>query len=102
MAKTIIWSARADNDLFDILDYWANRNRSDVYSIKLKGLIDDCVNLIAELPDIGKPTGIPNLRLKILRDYLIFYNVSADHLEIITIWDSRRNPKKLSDILKRI
>lgn len=102
MAKKIRWSAKAHFDRLDILAYWANRNKSITYSVKLDSLIRQCIQLIAELPEIGKPTTLPNVKLKVLRDYFIVYRVNGDYLEVITIWDTRRNPENLGEILKKI
>jgi toxin YoeB len=94
MAKEIRWSLRADQDRLDILEYWTNRNRSTAYSIKLDKLFRASLVQIVEHPESGKPTNFQFVRIKIVRDYLIYYQITPDHIEIITIWDSRRNPKK--------
>ncbi|HEY4195026.1 MAG TPA: type II toxin-antitoxin system RelE/ParE family toxin [Mucilaginibacter sp.] len=93
MAKKIKWSARAQQERFEILDYWANRNKSKFYSIKLNQLFLDNIELVSKTPELGKPTKYPLVRIKIVRDYLIYYQINSDSIEIITIWDSRRNPK---------
>jgi plasmid stabilization system protein ParE len=95
MSKEIRWSARANQDRLKILEYWINRNQSNFYSIKLDLLFKENIELLAQIPELGKPTNLPNVRVKIVRDYLIFYRVKDAFLEIISIWDSRRNPKKL-------
>ena len=49
----------------------------------------------AEMPGSGVPTEDPDIRIKIVRDYLIYYRISTHKtIEVLTIWDSRRNPKK--------
>jgi plasmid stabilization system protein ParE len=94
MAKKINWSARAQQERFEILDYWANRNKPKSYSTKLNQLFLDYIELVSKTPELGKPTKYPLVRIKIVRDYLIYYQVNSDYIEIITIWDSRRNPQK--------
>ncbi|MVN20094.1 type II toxin-antitoxin system RelE/ParE family toxin [Mucilaginibacter arboris] len=95
MAKQIKWSVRANQDRLEILDYWIKRNQSNSYSIKLDSLFRENIELLAQIPALGKPTDFPNVRIKIVRDYSIFYRITDQFLEIITIWDSRRNPEKL-------
>ncbi|MDP9081290.1 MAG: type II toxin-antitoxin system RelE/ParE family toxin [Bacteroidota bacterium] len=95
MAKEIRWSVRADRDRLEILEYWANRNKSTTYSKKLNKLFIDKVELLSEFPDLGKPTNIPFVRIKIVRDYSIYYHINSDFIEILTVWDNRRNPQKL-------
>ena len=102
MVKQIIWSRRAQTDRKEIFKYWNKRNKSNIYSKKLNELFKEAVRLISEYPEIGKPTDDKNARLKIVRDYLIIYEVDEiDRLLILTIWDSRQNPKRLKRILHR-
>lgn len=98
MAK-IVWSHRAQNDRKQILNYWNQRNRSIAYSRKLNQLFNEAVKIILDFPGIGKPTNDPNVRIKIVRDYLLLYESSEDKILILTIWDSRRNPDKLEEML---
>lgn len=100
MAKRIIWSKRAQNDRMEILKYWTDRNKSKNYSIKLAGLFKEAVKLISKYPEIGKSTDEENVRIKIVRDYFLIYAVEEEQVSILTIWDSRQNPDKLSKRLE--
>jgi plasmid stabilization system protein ParE len=95
MVKDIIWSPLAQSQRKSVLEYWINRNKSKSYSIKLNRLIKEAITLISSNPEIGRKTDIPNVRIKIVRDYLIFYEIQDESLHILTFWDSRQNPKKL-------
>lgn len=75
MAKRIIWSRRAQEDRKYILTYWNTRNKSKGYSKKLNGLFKEAIKLIANYPEIGKPTDDKTVRIKIIRDYLIIYEL---------------------------
>lgn len=102
MAKQIIWSKRSQTDRKEIFRYWNKRNNSNYYSKKLNELFKQAVRLIAEYPEIGKPTDDKNVRIKIVKDYLIIYEIDEkDHLLILTIWDARQNPKRLEKILRK-
>lgn len=46
-------------------------------------------------PDIGRKTDIPNVRIKIIRNYLIFYEIKGDSLHILSFWDNRQDPQKI-------
>jgi toxin YoeB len=94
VAKEIRWSVRAHHDRLEILAYWIERNKSNTYSIKLNRLFIDSVELLSEMPELGRATNFPSVRVKIVRDYLIYYRNNPTYIEIITIWDSRRNPLK--------
>ena len=101
MARQIIWSRRAQNDRIEIFKYWNKRNKSNLYSKKLNGLIKEAVKLISEYPEIGKPTDNKTARIKIVRDYLIIYEIDEKgQLLILTIWGSGQNPERLKRILR--
>jgi addiction module RelE/StbE family toxin len=94
MAEKIDWSERAQKELFEILEYWSNRNKSKTYSTKLNALVLYSVELTARVPESGIPTKFHDVRIKIVGDYLIYYKIEPEYIQILTIWDSRRNPKK--------
>ncbi|WP_162499856.1 type II toxin-antitoxin system RelE/ParE family toxin [Mucilaginibacter terrigena] len=71
------------------------KKQVDAYSIKLDKLFKESFDIIAISPEIGKPTDFPLVRIKIIRDYLIYYRTMDDAIEILTVLDSRRAPKKL-------
>lgn len=100
MVKQIIWSLKAQKDRKEIFTYWNNRNRSATYSKKLNQLFKDSIEIIAEFPRVGKPTELENIRIKIVRDYLIVYEYTKTKIYILAIWDSRQNPEKLKGILQ--
>jgi toxin YoeB len=95
MAKQIIWTKRSQDDRKAILHYWKAHNQSNTYSIKLNGLIKKAVALIAAHPHIGRRTDMENVRVKLVRDYLIFYQENETHVFILSIWDNRRNPEEV-------
>ncbi|CAH8284397.1 toxin YoeB [Mariniflexile fucanivorans] len=95
MVKEIVWSAKAQQDRKDIFEYWNHRNKSKLYSIKLNILFEASIKIILKYPEIGRPTSNKTIRLKTVKDYFIFYEISNEKLFILTIWDSRQNPKKL-------
>ena len=96
----IIWTVRAQNDRKEILEYWNTRNKSNLYSKKLNGMIKESLVLIAKYPLIGKLTSKRNVRVKVLRDYLIIYEVLTKEIVLLTIWDCRQNPEDLKRILR--
>ena len=95
MAKRVIWTKNAQKERKEILKYWIERNKSKTYSKKLNELFKDSINLLKLRPEIGKKTDIENVRIKIIRDYLIFYESSSDKIYILSIWDSRQDPNSL-------
>jgi len=97
MAKRkIVWTQKANEERKEILAYWIERNQSKTYSIKLNNLIRETLQLAALHPDTGRKTTFKNVRVKIIRDYLLFYEADKTILVVLTIWDSRRNDKTLN------
>ena len=95
MARRIIWSKRAQSDKQKILEYWKDRNKSTSYSKKLNRLFNESVKIILDFPGIGKLSNEPNVRIKIVKDYLLLYEEIGNQIHILTIWDSRQDPEKL-------
>jgi toxin YoeB len=92
MVRQIIWTEKAQNDRIAIFTYWNNRNKSVLFSKKLHELIKESLQLICRHPMIGKPTKMENVRVKVLRDYLIIYEITEKEIIVLSIWDCRQNP----------
>lgn len=45
-------------------------------------------------------TEFPDIRASTLGHYNIFYKINPTELIVVAFWDNRRDPKKLSKILK--
>ena len=75
-----------------IYHFWIDHNKSDSYSKKLETLFNEAARLISEFPEIGIETDYPNLRVKVINRYKLFYLNEADKIQIIRVWDSRQNP----------
>ncbi|MCB0733275.1 MAG: type II toxin-antitoxin system RelE/ParE family toxin [Bacteroidetes bacterium] len=93
MAKRIVWTEQAQRERRELLSYWIDRNKSKTYSVKLNNLFKEWVLLLSKRPEIGKPTDIDGIRVKVVRDYLLFYEVRKEIFYVLSIWDGRRDPK---------
>ncbi|NGM63597.1 type II toxin-antitoxin system RelE/ParE family toxin [Sphingobacterium sp. SGG-5] len=97
MAKRkIVWTEKANLERKEILEYWINRNKSKSFSVKLNRLIISDLKLLSLSPFIGRKTKIENVRVKIVRDYLIFYEILKEEILVLTVWDGRRDSKTLT------
>jgi len=94
MAKKITWSARAQKERTEILRYWINRNKSNSFSLSLNKLFIEYVELVAIMPELGIATDAKDVRIIIVRDYSVYYRIISTHIEVLSIWDNRRNPAK--------
>ena len=93
MARQIIWSANAQRERLEILEYWADRNGSARYSEKLDGLFRTSLRLVAAYPKIGRPTSDPDVRMKSVGDHMLFFAFTATEVHVLSVWHSKRNPK---------
>jgi plasmid stabilization system protein ParE len=93
MAKRkIVWSHRAKIRLYEILDFYIERNKSKTYSIKLNKILQKEIKVLLKYPDIGLKTTEESTRGLIIDAYIIYYQIANDKIIIHTIWDSRQNP----------
>jgi len=95
MAQKIVWTQKAKRELLQILQYWIVRNKSNTYSLKLNSLIEAQLNLILEQPKIGRKTDIPNVYIKVIHKYLLYYEFVNDTLYILTIRHGSQNPENM-------
>jgi toxin YoeB len=93
MVRQIIWTERAQKERKEIFTFWNTHNKSWFYSRKLNELINESLKLICKHPFIGKPTNKENVRVKILKAYLIIYEITPKAIVVLSVWDSRQNPE---------
>ena len=95
MAEKIVWTLKAKKELVEILQYWIDRNKSNAFSLKLNSLIEAQLNLILEQPKIGRKTDIPNVYIKIIHKYLLYYEFVNGILYILTIRHGSQNSENV-------
>lgn len=93
MAKLkIVWSNRAIKRLYEILEFYDQRNKSKTYSKKLYQLLNKQVKILIKFPEIGLKTTEETTKGLIIGDFIIYYQLTEDKILIHTIWDCRQNP----------
>lgn len=97
MAKRKInWTEKANFERKEILQYWIKRNKSKTYSIKLNKLFIETLKQTAENPKTGRKTDFEdNVRIKIVRNYLLFYRFDDRKLIVLSVWDGNRDDSKI-------
>lgn len=100
MVKEIIWTATAEEELYDCLSYWNTRNKSNRYSEKLYLLIEEVTEDFAKHPNSGRTTEYQNFRSVVIRDYLLFFEETETQILILCFWDGRQDPEKLKKRLE--
>ncbi|MDR0927225.1 MAG: type II toxin-antitoxin system RelE/ParE family toxin [Ignavibacteria bacterium] len=100
---TLSWSEAADEQFYSTLKYWDNRNLSTLYSQKLVERTNSTLVLLMFEPCIGRPTIYGDIRT-ILVDgkYNIYYEYDEelDEIHILSFWDGRQNPEKLTELFE--
>lgn len=82
--KKIIWSNLARSQFQDILEFYIHRNQSAEYSFKLIDQTEDLINTLSKSEFIGRKTSNNRTRVIPMESFLIFYEVKADSIEIIS------------------
>jgi len=76
--RKIIWSNKANRELFEIMEFYAQRNKSKTYSVKLYQRFKKELTLLIKQPEIGIKTEIESVQII-----------------VHTLWDCRQNPDDL-------
>lgn len=95
MAKQIKWSLKAKNERSEILKYWYERNGNKNYCRKLSQEFRETIRYISEHNYLGISTDEENVRVAVCGYYMLFYEIKKEVVEILAIWDNRRNPQDL-------
>lgn len=93
--REIRWTLTAQKNKFDIFEYWNNRNKSNKYSQKLDEIFNKAIENLLFFPFSGSITNIKNVRILVVENYLIVYEIFENTILISRIWDGRRNPENL-------
>lgn len=96
MAKQIIWAPEAVADRLQILDYWYKRLGTVEYSARLDEMFKDTVQILSRFPLLGRQVEGRDIRVLVKDHYQIFYLNQKDAIQILHLWDSRRNPEDLN------
>jgi hypothetical protein len=96
MAKRkIVWSHSANIKLFQILDFYAQRNGNKTYSIKLYKKFVKELKLLKKQPEIAILTDLDSVRGLVVDEFILFYEINEPTIIVLTVWDSRQNPDNL-------
>lgn len=93
--KKIIWSHKARIKLYEIMEFYTNRNQNSAYSAKLYRLLTKNIKLLLKHPELGIKTSVDGVRGLIVSDYIIFYESIDDNLVIHTLWPTKQDPDNL-------
>lgn len=100
----VVWSPQAKEDLANIWDYYSPLSLRA--AIKYLQGIRSAVQLISQNPYSGsielqlddRPEGFRSFLVR--RQYKIIYCIDGDVVDLVLIWDCRRNPQTLRRMIK--
>lgn len=95
VARKLIWTHKARIRLYQILEFYSERNKSKTYSAKLYKKINKKIKLVLKQPYIGIKSEIENVRGIIVDDFFIFYEITDKQIIVHTIWSTWQNPDDL-------
>ena len=94
--KQIIWSRNARFQLQSVLEFYIERNKSNVYSLKLLDQVEDLMLTLSQNEYIGRLTSNKSTRIIPMKVYLVFYEINSDTIEIVSFWDNRQDNEGLN------
>ena len=86
MALEIIYSSQFVEDLVAILSFYDERNGSDKFSKKLMKMIHKQIGLLKTMPEIGRLTNFPGVRLLFVERFGIEYQIREKEVLIVDIF----------------
>lgn len=100
--KKIIWTRKTTLQLFSVMDYYADRNKSDVYSLKLESEIKSKLANLDFSVAIPKKTSLENVYYFTHKHIRLLFSIEDKSIVVIMVWDERRNPDSLDSFLNKI
>ena len=93
MALEISYSPQFVEDLEAILSFYDDRNGSDKFSKKLMKMIHKQIGLLKTMPEIGRLTNFPGVRLLFVERFGIEYQIRDKEVLIVDIFSCETNPE---------
>lgn len=78
----------------EILQFYTERNGNSNYSRKLLKRIQEALQLLSEMPEIGRKADFHDVRTLFVDKYCIDYQIRVGQVLIINIYSSLTNPEE--------
>ena len=92
MALELLFSPQFADSLEEILQFYDERNGSDRFSKKLMKMILKQTALLKTMPEIGRQTNFPGVRVLFVDRYGIEYQIRDKVILIVDIYSCQTNP----------
>ena len=94
MALEISYSPQFFDSLEDILNYFDERNGSNRFGKKLLKMIHKQIKLASAMPEIGRLTDFPGVRILFVERFAIDYQIRDNVILIIDIYSCQTDPEE--------
>jgi plasmid stabilization system protein ParE len=98
--RKIVWTETAVKQRRQILKYWVEHNKSNVYAIKLVEIIADHLKVISKNPKAFKESELPLIHEAAMGHFSLYYKITSKEIIVVAFWDNRQDPKKLLELIK--
>jgi len=95
VAKTLIWSDRANAEIAAIADFYDHRNGNSDYSERLWFEFQQRMSYVVDNPYSGEKWKTRGFRFVVVNPFQLFYYVTKTEIVVASVWDARRDPKTL-------
>ena len=92
MALAISYAPQFIDNLEAILNFFDERNGSDRFSKKLLKMINKQIKLLKTMPEIGRLTDTPGVRIIFVERFGIDYQIRDKEVLIINIYSCQTDP----------
>lgn len=101
MEREVKWVEECIREMEDTFEFYDYRNGTSQYSQSLYSQIIVSVNRVSINPLIGHLTEYPHVRyIVVVPNYSVFYHFGDTSITVLVLWDNRRNPARLTYILR--
>ena len=94
MALEISYAPQFFDSLESILNFFDERNGSDRFSKKLLKMISKQIQLLKTMPEIGRLTDTPGVRIIFVERFGIDYQIRDKEVLIINIYSCQTDPEE--------
>ncbi len=94
MVEKVIWTDEAKIEFDKVIKYLTENWSEDEVSGFIRST-NNVINYLYDHPRLFRKSGRKNIHEVLITPHnLMLYKVSAKKIEIVTFWDTRRNPKR--------
>ncbi len=95
------WTTKARISLNSILEFYLIQNGNAIYSVALAGEIEKGVKILCKHPLSGKSICLQDIHELVFERNSVFYRIVNQEIHILLVWDNRKNPELLKQLLEK-